>query len=128
MPATAFNAVVEHLVNWKIARGQVEKVTFGAAVHDGVARGSLTPLYTGLSVDVTGHGSGGILGLHGIIGGAARGLASIVARSKLNGDNPDAPGKAPRIGPIRHTFTPSETLPGFLWVSVREGLLVVMVK
>jgi hypothetical protein len=128
MPATAFNLVLEHLENWKITRGQVEKINFSAAVHDGVARGALTPLYTDLSVAVTGHGSGGILRLHGIIGGAVRGLASTVAGSKLNGDNPDAPLKAPRTGPIHHVFAPSETLPGFLWVSLREGLLVVMLK
>ena len=128
MPATAFNLILEHLENWKIARGQVEKITFSAAVHNGVANGTLTPLYTDLSVAVTGQGSGGILGLHGIIGGAFRGLASAVAGSKLNGRNPDAPGKAPRSGAIRHVFAASETLPGFLWVSLREGLLAVIKK
>ena len=128
MPATPFNLVLEHLENWKIAGGQVEKISFSAAVHDGVARGALTPLYTDLSVQVTGHGSGGILGLHGIIGGAVRGIASAVAGSKVNGANPDAPGKTPRSGAIRHVFSRSETLPGFLWVSLREGLLGVLLK
>ena len=128
MPATPFDLVLEHLENWKITRGQVERITFSAAVHDGVATGALTPLYTGLSVQVTGHGSGGILGLHGIIGGAFRGLASAVAGSKVNDRNPDAPGKAPRSGVIRHVFSRSETLPGFLWVCLREGLLGVLLK
>jgi hypothetical protein len=128
MPATAFNLVLEHLENWKIARGQVEKIDFSVAVHDGVARGALTPLYSGLSVQVTGHGSGGILGLHGIIGGAVRGLASAVAESKVHGGNPDAPLKAPRGGAIHHVYARSETLPGFLWVCLREGLLVVLLK
>jgi hypothetical protein len=128
MPATAFNLVLEHLENWKIVRGQVEKIDFSATVHDGVTNGALTPLYTDLSVAVTGHGSGGILGLHGIIGGAFRGLASAVAGSKVNGGNPDAPLKAPRSGAIRHVFSRSETLPGFLWVSLREGLLGVLLK
>jgi len=126
MPATAFNSVIEHIENWRITHGQVEGASINATVHQGVARGSLSPRYTDLSVEVTGHGSGGILGTGGIIGGAARGLASLVARSELNGDNPRAPGKAPRSGAIHHVFTPSETLPGFLWVSVREGLLAVL--
>jgi hypothetical protein len=128
MPATAFNLVLEHLENWKISRGQVEGISFSAAAHHGVARGALTPLYTGLSVSVTGHGSTGILGAGGIIGGAVRGLASLAVRSKINGDNPYAPGKAPRSGPIQHVFTPSETLPGFLWRSLREALLAVLRK
>jgi hypothetical protein len=128
MPAMAFNRVIEHLENWTIARGQVERIGFSAAVHDGVARGSLTPLYTGLSVGVTGHGSHGIIGARGIFGGMARGLASLAMNwTKLHGDNP-APGNAPRRGPIHHVFTPSETLPGFLWRSLREGLLVVMLR
>jgi hypothetical protein len=129
MPATAFNLIIEHLENWRISHGQVEGISFGAAVHNGVARGALTPLYTGLSVVVTGHGSHGILGARGIFGGLARGLASLAMNwTKLQGDNPDAPGKAPRGGPIHHVFTPSETLPGFLWRSLREGLLVVMLR
>lgn len=129
MPAEAFNLVLEHLENWRIAHGQVEGVTFAATVHDGLARGTLTPLYSDLSVRVTGHGTGGILGSGGIIGGAVRGVASLVANwTTLKGSNPRHAGERPRSGPIRHAFAPSETLPGFLWVSVREGLLVVISK
>jgi len=129
MPAEAFNLVLEHMENWRIAHGQVEGVTFGATVHDGLARGTLTPLYSDLSVRVTGHGTGGILGSGGIIGGAVRGVASLAANwTKLRGRNPDDPAKRPRSGPIRHAFAPSETLPAFLWASVREGLLVVMLQ
>jgi hypothetical protein len=125
MPATAFNLVLEHLESWRIADGQVEGVTFGATVRDGVARGTLTPIYTDLSVRVTGHGAGGILGSHGIFGGAARGLASLVANvTTLKQANPHHKGERPRSGPIRHAFTPSQTLPGFLWLSLREALLV----
>jgi hypothetical protein len=125
MPATAFNRAIERLDNWRIIRGQVEGISFGAAVHNGVARGALTPRYSDLSIEVTGHGSTGILGAHGIIGGAARGLASIAARSQVNGANPDG-AKPPRRGPITHVFAPSETLPAFLWRSLREGLLAVL--
>lgn len=129
MPATAFNLVLEHLETWKIAHGQVERIGFSATVRRGVARGAITPLYTDLSVRVTGHGSGGILGSGGIIGGAARGLASLAANwTKVKGRNPDDPAKPPRSGRITHAFTPLETLPGFLWFSLRDGLLAVLLK
>ena len=127
MPATGFNQVIERLDNWRIIRGQVVGISFGAAVHHGVARGTLTPRYTGLSIEITGHGSTGILGAHGIFGGAARGLASMIARSQVNSDNPGQ-AKVPRRGPITHVFAPSETLPAFLWFSLREGLLAVLKK
>ena len=125
MPAMAFNQVIERLDNWRITRGHVEGISFGAAVHNGVARGSLTPRYTDLSIEVTGHGSTGILAAHGIFGGAARGLASIVARSQVNGANPEG-RKPPRRGPITHVFASSETLPAFFWRSLREGLLAAL--
>ena len=129
MPAEAFNSVLEHMQNWRIAHGQVEGVTFAVTVHDGLARGTITPRYSDLSVRVTGHGSGGILGSGGIIGGAVRGVASLVANwAKVRDRNPDDPARRPRSGPIRHAFVPSETLPAFLWVSVREGLLAVMLQ
>lgn len=125
MPATAFNLVLEHLESWKIEHGQVDRITFGATVRRGIARGSLTPIYTDLSVRVTGHGAGGIMSAHGILGGAARGLASLVANvTTLKQANPHHAGEAPRSGPISHVFAPHETLPGFLWVSLREALLV----
>jgi hypothetical protein len=126
MPATAFNQVIEHLENWRITRGQVVGIGFGAAVRGGVALGGVTPRYADLSVEVTGNGSGGLLGSRGMFGGAARGLASVVARSKINGANPSDPSKPPRRGAIRHVFTPSQTLPAFLWQSLREGLLGVL--
>lgn len=128
MPATAFNQVIEHVDNWRITHGRVEGISFGATVHHGIARGTLTPRYADLSIEVTGHGSTGILGAHGIFGGAARGLASIMARDQINRDNPAGRAKPPRRGPITHVFTPSETLPSFLWRSLREGLLAVLKK
>jgi hypothetical protein len=123
MPATAFNQVIEHLENWRITRGQVVGVSFGAAVRHGVALGAVTPRYGDLSVEVTGNGSRGLLSSRGMFGGAARGLASVVARSRILGANPSDASKPTRRGAIRHAFTPSQTLPAFLWQSLREGLL-----
>jgi hypothetical protein len=62
-----------------------------------------------------------------VLGGAARGIASFVAnRWQVRGNNPDNPTKLPLNGRIRHTFRSDQTLPGFLWASVRGGLLQVV--
>jgi len=47
---------------------------------------------------------------------------------KVRANNPDDAAAAPRSGPIRRTFRSDETLPGFLWASVRDGLLAVVRK
>jgi hypothetical protein len=127
MPATALNPFVEEVLPLRIADGQVAGVSFSAAVNAGVARGRITPRYTDLSVEVMRRGSGGILGGGGVLGGAARGIASFVANQwKVRGNNPDNPTKPPRSGRIRHAFRPDQTLPAFLWASVRDGLLQVV--
>jgi hypothetical protein len=69
------------------------------------------------------------LGSGGILGDAARDIASFVGNlTEVRANNPDEPEKAPRSGTIRHTFTSDETLPAFLWESVRDGLLAVVRK
>jgi len=102
-------------------------ISFHATVTDGVARGSVTPRYNDLTVAVTQRGSSGIMGRGGILGGAARGIASFVGNwTKVRADNPEEAAARPRSGAIHHTFTSDQTLPAFLWASVREGLLAVV--
>jgi hypothetical protein len=104
-------------------------ISFHATVTHGVARGSVTPRYNDLSVAVTRRGSTGIMGARGMLGGAARGIASLVGNwTKVRANNPNDTGATPRSGNIRHTFTPDETLPAFLWASVRDALLSVVRK
>jgi hypothetical protein len=127
MPATALNPFVEEVLPLRIAAGRVAGIGFSADVSAGIARGIVTPRYTDLSISVTRRGSGGILGGGGVLGGAARGIASFVAnRWQVRGSNPDNPTKLPLNGRIRHTFRSDQTLPGFLWASVRGGLLQVV--
>ena len=129
MPATALNPFVQETFPLRIANGRVVGISFRATVANGVARGTITPRYHDLSVAVTRAGSGGILGSGGVLGGAARGIASFVGNlTEVRANNPDDPEKAPRSGTIRHTFTSDETLPAFLWGSVRDGLLAVVRK
>ena len=129
MPAAALNPFIQETFPLRIANGQVVGISFRATVANGVARGTITPRYHDLSVAVTRAGSDGILGSGGILGGAARGIASFVGNlTEVRANNPDDPGTAPRSGTIRHTFTSDETLPAFLWASVRDGLLAVVRK
>ena len=128
MSALEFNQFVRETDALKITSGQVTGVTFSAEVRHGVASGSITPLFSNLSVSVTRHGSEGILGSGGIFGGAARGIASFAANQlAVRGSNPDGTNP-PRVGIIQHTYTPTETLISFMWVSLRDGLLSVIKK
>jgi hypothetical protein len=129
MPAASFNAFIRETMPLRLTNGRVVGISFQAMVTNGVARGSVTPRYNDLSVAVTRRGSTGIMGGGGMLSGAARGIASFVGNwMKVRANNPDAADTAPRSGTIRHTFTSDETLPAFLWVSVRDGLLAVVKK
>lgn len=132
MPAKAFNDFVEEVFPWRIDKGDVATIKFAAKVQNGVATGVITPIYRDLKVDVTGSGAKGILGAGGVVGSAARGIASLAANvAKVNTNNPDDPDhptKPPQVGVIRHIFTRSESLPAFLWASLRDGLLPVLKK
>jgi hypothetical protein len=129
MPVAGLNAFVQETFPLRLAKGHVVGISFNATVVDGVARGTITPRYNDLSVAVTRRGSGGILGDGGILGGAARGIASFVGNwMKVRANNPDDAEAALRSGTIHHTFTSHETLPAFLWASIRDGLLAVVKK
>ena len=129
MPVTSLNAFVRETFSLRLAKGQVVGINFSATVANGVARGTITPRYNDLTVAVTRRGSEGILGSGGILGGAARGIASVVGNwMKVRANNPDDAETAPRSGTILHTRAPDETLPAFLWASIRDGLLAVVKK
>jgi len=127
MPATSLNAFVQETSPLRLTQGRVVGISFSATVDNGVARGTITPRYRDLAVAVTREGSTGILGSGGILGGAARGIASFMGNGmKMRANNPDAAEMTPRSGTIHHTFTSNETLPAFLWVSIRDGLFPVV--
>lgn len=128
MPAMSFNPFVVETRALQIASGQVAEVAFQLAVKNGVAVGTITPLFTDLAVSVTRSGSDGILGGGGLLGGAARGIASLAAKMTLRANNPVRATNAPLVGLIHHTFTPDETLIAFLWSGMRDGLLTVVKK
>ena len=126
-PASALNPFISLILPAAVKGGQLNSVTFVFRVENGRARGTLTPLYTGLAVDVTGRGMTGVLGNRGIIGGIARGAAELAAGFKVRGNNPDKPDRPPKVGTIDHTFH-GESLPTFFWNAIKKGLLPVVVK
>jgi hypothetical protein len=132
MPVTAFNEFVAEAFPWRIDKGEVKTITFSATVRNGVAAGTITPIYRDLKVEVTGSGAKGILGAGGVVGSAARGIASLAANvAKVNTNNPDDPDhptEPPQTGVIHTLFTHRESLPGFLWFCIRDGLLPILKK
>jgi hypothetical protein len=127
MSALNFNPFVRETDALRITDGRVAGGDFSVVVKNGVAFGTITPRFNDLSVSITRHGSEGILGDGGVLGGAARGIATFAANvAVVRANNPDGPADAPRIGTIHHTFTPDETLIAFLWSSIRDGLLSVV--
>ena len=129
MPASALNAFVDRAFPFRLSKGRIKSIEFAATVRNGVAEGTVTPLYNDLAVEVTGHGSKGILGTGGVIGDAARGLATFVGNAtEMRSDNPEEGAQPPRRGTIRHVFAPTETLPAFLWFGLRDGLFGVVRK
>jgi len=127
MPMAAFNDFVSKIVPAQVKGGDLQGLDFSFRVTDGVARGRLTPLFTGLSVDVTGEGATGVLGNRGIIGGIVRGAAETAAGMKVRSNNPGHPNEAPRVGTIERRFN-GESLPSFFVKSLLSGLMPVVIK
>ena len=126
MPATALNRFIEDVFPWRIRKGEIGEIKFSAVVKNGVAVGRITPLYTDLSARVTRRGSRGILAAPGIVGHTLRDIASMAGDLNVHANNPNAPRKRPRTGTIHHVFAGQETLPAFLWVSLRDGIMMVI--
>jgi hypothetical protein len=127
MPAAALNPFLSQIMPAAIKSGDVQGIAFTMRVSNGHTSGQVTPLYQGFGLDVTGRGLTGVLANRGIIGGIARGAAEMASGSKVYGSNPEKAGETPRVGRISHTFG-GESLPTFLWLSLRSGLLPVIVK
>ena len=124
--AAALNQLIEHIQPARIKSGRIDEVRFQYTVTNGVARGTLTPRYRDIAADVTGEGMTGILG-RGPLGGLLRGAAEAAQGLKVHANNPGKPNEAPRVGTINHRFN-VESLPAFVWNSIKSGLMPVVMK
>ncbi|MGH9258447.1 MAG: hypothetical protein ACRD08_00905, partial [Acidimicrobiales bacterium] len=127
MEAQAFNPLIEHVTPARIKSGRLDGVVFEYTVRNDVARGVVVPRYTDLAADITGTGSGGLLGARNPIGGLLRATAEAVQGVKVRQNNPDEPDRPPRVGQVNHTFR-GESLPSWFWNVLKQGLLSVVMK
>jgi len=131
MDARVLNQFVERAAGVRITSGRVTGgIRFDVTVRNGVARGTVTPLYDQLRIKVVRkEGRGGILGSRGTLGAIARRFASFVANERMvRDDNPDEPGDPIRVGRVYRVRRSDEKLPGFIWGGLKDALLSVIRK
>lgn len=127
MDAQALNPLIEHVTPARIKSGRLDGVVFEYTVRNDVARGIVVPRYTNLAADITGTGSGGILGAKNPIGGLLRATAEAAQGLKVRKSNPEEPDQPARVGRVNHTFG-GESLPSWFWNVLKQGLLNVVMK
>lgn len=125
MPASALNAFASDGAGVRFTRGNIQEIRFDAAVTNGRARGQITPRWTDLGIELPGLSRKNA----GLFGGLKRAAAKFVANAFMVRDNNTTGGKEPpRNGRIDHRWRTSETLPQFLWNSLRDPLIPLMRK
>lgn len=125
MPASALNAFASDGSGIRFTRGNIQEIRFDATVTNGRARGQITPRWTDLGIELPGLSRKNT----GIFGGLKRAAAKFVANAFMVRDNNTTGGKEPpRNGRIDHRWRTSETLPQFLWNSLRDPLIPLMKK
>ncbi|HQW68003.1 MAG TPA: hypothetical protein PLJ23_13235, partial [Gemmatimonadales bacterium] len=121
----ALNAFASDGSGIRFTRGSIQEIRFDAAVTNGRARGQVTPRWTDLGIELPGLSRKNT----GIFGGLKRAAAKFVANAFMVRDNNTTGGKEPpRNGRIDHRWRTSETLPQFLWNSLRDPLIPLMKK
>ena len=127
MDAQAFNPLIEYVTPARIKAGRIDGVVFEYTVRNDVARGVVVPRYSNLAADLTGTGSGGLLGSRNPIGGLLRATAEAAQGLKVRQNNPEEPDRPPRVGRVNYTFR-GESLPSWFWNVLKQGLLSVVMK
>lgn len=125
MDAAAFNGFASDGAGIRFTRGRIAEIRFEAEVTNGRARGRIVPRWTNLGVELPGLARKDT----GIFGGLKRAAAKVVANAFMVRDDNIAGGKEPPLdGTIDHRWTRSETLPQFLWNSLRDPLVPLLRK
>jgi hypothetical protein len=125
MPVASLNAFASDGAGIRFTRGDLQEIRFDATVTKGRARGQITPRWTNLGIELPGLSRKNT----GILGGLKRAAAKFVANAFMVRDDNTTGGKEPpRNGTINHAWRTSETLPQFLWNSLRGPLIPLMKK
>ena len=125
MDPQAMNGFIVDAVGMRFMGGEFEGAEWHAVVRNGQSQGMLAPRWHGMKVELPGVARNKT----GLFGGLARGVAKFAANSfGIRGDNTTIGGKAPLVGSISHQWQNTETLPQFIWNSLRDPLLLILKK
>lgn len=125
MDPKAMNSFLPDAVGMRFNGGKFEQAEWSADVTQGMAIGKLAPRWVDLNVSLPGVARGD----SSVIGGIARGFAKLAANAfGIRGDNTTTGGRQPLDGSIKHQWTSRETLPEFIWVQLRDPLLLILKK
>lgn len=122
--AIAFNRLLVDATGMRFTRGHISSVRFAASVNRGVSRGTVAPRWQGLGVEMPGLARQQT----NLFGRLKRAVAKFAANAfVVRDDNPDQrSGKPPLDGTINRRWTPAETLPQFIWFSLRDALVPLL--
>ncbi|MEP6591414.1 MAG: DUF748 domain-containing protein, partial [Gemmatimonadota bacterium] len=122
MDAEAFNPLIVDATGVRFIRGHISSVRFNVTVRGGVASGTVQPRWEGLGIEVPGVARSQT----NILGKLKRAVAKIAANAFLVRDDNPAKDKPALNGNISHRWTPEETLPQFIWFSLRDALVPLL--
>jgi hypothetical protein len=115
MEAANFNRIFTPNENLRIENGTVDKVTFAVNVKNGVATGHLKAIYHDLKLSVLDQEKK-----------KERKLLSIIGNLIIKGSNTSDNKRPPKIGEIEYVHTREFGFLGFLWRSLKMGLLTTL--
>jgi hypothetical protein len=122
MPAAALNQFLAETEPVELKSGQIDSVLFVMKVAQGVSETVLTPHYRSLGIDVT-NPQGNVRGF------IKAGLIEFGANKlKVRSSNPGSPGQPARSARVSRRYERTQSWISFLWLSIRDGLLEVVVK
>lgn len=125
MDPKAMNSFLPDAIGMRFTGGVFEGATWEANVSHGLATGMLSPRWHDLHVSLPGVARND----SGMFGGIARGVAKLAANTfGFRADNDTAGGHTPMDARISHQWIVHETLPEFIWVQLRDPLLLILRK
>lgn len=112
--ARTFNSISRPVAGFHIQSGQVDSITFDIRVADGVASGEVTPVYRDFGFKLEDPSDYG-RGIDEVVN-------SFLAGLRAASDNQPGEDGSVRSGQVDHRLERGESLPSFLWKSLRSGL------
>ena len=125
MDPKAMNSFLPDAVGMRFMAGTFEGAEWSAVVAKGMATGKLAPRWHDLHVSLPGVARND----SGVVGGILRGVAKFAANTfGIRSDNTGTGGHQPIDASIGHQWARNETLPEFVWVQLRDPLLLILKK